>query len=108
MGCDVPDVQYVVTFDIPKSLRTVGQRWGHAGRDRTTQGICILLVPKWAFQPDDANIPSILNPAIQHIQRGHRRVSGAESKQDTIKRAKLDSKLETFINIKHPGQLFFF
>ena len=108
MGCNVPDVQYVITFDIPKSLSTVGQRWGRAGRDRTTQGICILLVPKWAFRPNDANVPSILNPAIQHIQHGRRRVPGAESKKDTIKQAKLDSKLETFINIKHPGQLFFF
>jgi superfamily II DNA helicase RecQ len=110
MGCDVPDVQYVVTFQIPKSLSTVGQRWGRAGRDRTTQGVCILLVPKWAFRPDDANVPSTLNTAVQNLQRGRtgRKVPGAESKRDTIKRAKLDNKLEAFVNVKHPGQLFFY
>lgn len=70
MGCNVLDVKYVVTFGILKSLSTVGQRWGRAGRDRTTQSVCLLLVPKWAFRPDNANVPSTLNPAIQHLQRG--------------------------------------
>ncbi|KJA16001.1 hypothetical protein HYPSUDRAFT_95538, partial [Hypholoma sublateritium FD-334 SS-4] len=32
MGCNVPDVKYVVTFNVPKSTTTVGQRWGRAGR----------------------------------------------------------------------------
>jgi superfamily II DNA/RNA helicase len=100
MSCDVPDVQHVVTFDILKSLSTVGQRWGQAGQDRTTQGVCLFLVPRWAFQP---NVPSILNPSIQHLQQGCRKAPREESKHDTVKQAKLDNRLEEFINIKALG-----
>ncbi|KII84369.1 hypothetical protein PLICRDRAFT_118086, partial [Plicaturopsis crispa FD-325 SS-3] len=44
MGCNVPDVRYSVIFGCPKSLATVAQRWGRAGRDRLTKATCILLV----------------------------------------------------------------
>ncbi|KAI0691454.1 P-loop containing nucleoside triphosphate hydrolase protein, partial [Cerioporus squamosus] len=50
MGCNVPDIRYVVVFHPPPSLSVLAQRWGRAGRDRTTPAVCLLLVPKWAFR----------------------------------------------------------
>ncbi|KAF9060847.1 P-loop containing nucleoside triphosphate hydrolase protein, partial [Rhodocollybia butyracea] len=44
MGCSIPDVKYSVIFGLPSSLSVVIQRWGRAGRDRTTPGVCLLLV----------------------------------------------------------------
>ncbi|KAI0722097.1 P-loop containing nucleoside triphosphate hydrolase protein, partial [Fomitopsis betulina] len=44
MGCNVPDIRYVVIVGCPKSLSVVAQRWGRAGRDRSTAATCILLV----------------------------------------------------------------
>jgi len=46
MGCDIPDVKYIISL----SIGTVAQRWGRPGRDRTTEGVCLLLVPKWTFR----------------------------------------------------------
>ena len=51
MGCNVPDIKYVISFGLPKATSSVGQRWGHAGRDCKTEAVCILLVPVWAFRP---------------------------------------------------------
>jgi len=51
MGCNVPDIKYVVSFGLSKATSSVGQRWGRAGRDRKTEGVCILLAPLWAFRP---------------------------------------------------------
>lgn len=51
MGCNVSDVKYIVIFGLTKSLVTISQCWGRAGRDHTTEGVCLWLVPKWAFQP---------------------------------------------------------
>jgi len=58
MGCNVPNVKYVVTFGVPNSVGTVGQRWGRAGCDRITEGVCILLVPQWAFRPKASRYPT--------------------------------------------------
>ncbi|KAJ2915312.1 hypothetical protein MD484_g5119, partial [Candolleomyces efflorescens] len=90
MGCNVPDVEFVVSFGIPKSLGTVFQRWGRGGRDRQTKAVCILLVPSWAFRPLH------VAPAIPSVQK----LRGAgEPKQDTLKRMNLADDLEHFINL---------
>jgi superfamily II DNA helicase RecQ len=65
MGCNVSDVKYIVTFGLTKSLGTISQRWGRAGRDRATEGVCLWLVPKWAFRPQQ---PSTTNPIVQQLQ----------------------------------------
>ena len=44
MGCNVSDVKYIVTFGLTKSLGTISQRWGRAGRNRTIEGVCLWLV----------------------------------------------------------------
>ncbi|KAE9383949.1 P-loop containing nucleoside triphosphate hydrolase protein, partial [Gymnopus androsaceus JB14] len=49
MGCSIPDVEYSIIFDLPQGLSVVAQRWGRAGRARDSLGVCILLVPSWAF-----------------------------------------------------------
>jgi superfamily II DNA helicase RecQ len=94
MGCNIPDVKYIVSFGIPKSIGTIAQHWGRAGRDRTTEGVCLLLVPKWAFHPELSAIAAHVRP---HLQQG--RQKAPETKADTLKRARLDTKLEAFINI---------
>jgi len=102
MGCNIPNVKYVISFGIPKSVGTVAQRWGRAGRDRKTDGVCLLLVPKWAFRPDKSAV------ATHALQRG--RQKAPETKTDTLKRARLDTTLETFINIgssEPPGLIIF-
>ncbi|PPQ76514.1 hypothetical protein CVT24_010875 [Panaeolus cyanescens] len=76
MGCNVTDVKYVVSFDIPSSVGVVSQRWGRAGRDGTP-GV-------------------VTNPAVARLQ-GKKAV--VEPKQNTLRRAKLDSTLEGFFNL---------
>ena len=99
MGCNVPDIKYIVSFGVPKSksLSTVAQRWGRGGRDRKTQAVCLLLLPKWAFRPTPAE--AIIH---QHLERGRKTKTAEESKQNMVKRANLDERLENFINIGSP------
>ncbi|KAF8816642.1 P-loop containing nucleoside triphosphate hydrolase protein [Phlegmacium glaucopus] len=96
MGCNVPDIEYVVSFGVPKSksLSTVAQRWGRGGRDRETQAVCFLLLPKWAFRPAPAH--ALIH---QHLERGRKTKRAEESKKDMLQRANLDERLENFINI---------
>jgi superfamily II DNA helicase RecQ len=93
MGCNVSDVKYIVMFGMTKSLGTISQRWGRAGRDRTTDGVCLWLVPKWAFRPQQRT-----NPTIQQLQTS-RNNRPLETKHNTLQRAKLEPTLEEFINI---------
>ncbi|KAI0317120.1 P-loop containing nucleoside triphosphate hydrolase protein, partial [Amylostereum chailletii] len=50
MGCNVPDVEYVAVFNVPRSLSVLMQRWGRAGQSRVVKGTCLLFVPKWVFR----------------------------------------------------------
>ena len=52
--------KYIVTFGMTKSLGTISQWWGQAGCNRTTEGVCIWLIPKWAFWPQQPRPPQIL------------------------------------------------
>jgi len=102
MGCNIPNVKYIISFGIPKSVGTVVQCWGHTGHDQKTQGVCLLLIPKWAFCPEQSVI------AQQRLQRGGQKAP--ETKTDALKRAWLDAKIEMFINIGSdnlPGQHIF-
>ncbi|KAH9828539.1 P-loop containing nucleoside triphosphate hydrolase protein [Rhodofomes roseus] len=65
VGCNVPDIRYIVILKCPRSLSVVAQRWGRAGRHRTTQAVCLLLVPQWAFRPP----PVASQIAVQAVQR---------------------------------------
>jgi len=100
MGCNVPDIKYVVSFGVPKSksLSTVAQRWGRGGRDRKTQTVCMLLVPKWAFRP----LPG-QGIAHQHLDRGRKTKKAEETKKEVLQRSNLDERLENFINAGTPG-----
>ena len=87
MGCNVPDVHYLVIFGCPKSLSVIVQRWG-----RALEGTCLLLVPDWAFRP----APPELGLAVQRV-KGHPKVK-VESKRRAAQRAALNSNVEVFIN----------
>ncbi|KAF5329335.1 hypothetical protein D9619_009479 [Psilocybe cf. subviscida] len=90
MGCNISNVQHVISFGCPKSLGSLIQRWGRGGRDRATQAVCQLLVPRWAFRPASSLIQQRLAQ-----QTGK---SLNETKADTLKRAKLNATVERFIN----------
>ncbi|KAK7433877.1 hypothetical protein VKT23_020502 [Stygiomarasmius scandens] len=92
MGCSIPDVKNSVIFGLPHSLSVIAQRWGRAGRNRTTEAVCLLFVPPWAFQPEGRSTL----PAGQHIT-GQKPIK--ESGQDVTKRENLDLSLRTFINV---------
>ncbi|KAI0684791.1 P-loop containing nucleoside triphosphate hydrolase protein, partial [Cerioporus squamosus] len=49
MGCNVSNIQNIIIFNCLRSLSAVSQRWGRAGRDEKTLGMCVLLVPEWAY-----------------------------------------------------------
>ncbi|KAJ7690513.1 P-loop containing nucleoside triphosphate hydrolase protein, partial [Mycena rosella] len=44
MGCNVPDVDYSIVFECPRSLAVLVQRWGRAGRSRQGIGTCMFFV----------------------------------------------------------------
>ncbi|KAJ7112390.1 P-loop containing nucleoside triphosphate hydrolase protein, partial [Mycena crocata] len=50
MGCNVPDIEYSIVFECPRSLAVLVQRWGRAGRSRDGIGTCIFFVQPWAFR----------------------------------------------------------
>jgi superfamily II DNA helicase RecQ len=92
MGCNVPDVEYSIVFECPKSLAVLVQRWGRAGRNRTGVGTCMLFVRPWAFRP----APPEVRLAVQRV-RGEGKVP-LEPASHTMSRAKLEQNLEEFIN----------
>ena len=96
MGCNVSDVKYIISFGMTKSLGTISQRWGRAARNRTTEGVCLWLVPKWAFRPQQT---TMTNPVVQRLQTSKNNRALGETKHDTVQRAKLEPDLEEFINI---------
>ncbi|KAL1713372.1 P-loop containing nucleoside triphosphate hydrolase protein, partial [Schizophyllum commune] len=97
MGCNVPNVQFIIIFLCPKSFAAVMQRWGRAGRDRVTAAYCLLIVENWAFRP---RIPAVVARQV----RGLPRPPKPESKTSAVKREKLDSALEQFINLEAPSE----
>ncbi len=97
MGCNVPDVYYIILFKCPASLSVLAQRWGCAGRDRTTQAICLLLVPPWAFRPLLSSAPQE-SLAVSMLKGGKKKV--LEPKSWTDRHVKLPVTLEEFINAK--------
>lgn len=99
MGCNVPDVRYVIVFNLPTSLSVLAQRWGRAGRDRITMAVCVLLAPPWAFRPSVPSAPAP-NPVLGRLKGQVKRL--LEPKSWTDRRAKLPRSLEEFINLVPP------
>ncbi|TFK81404.1 P-loop containing nucleoside triphosphate hydrolase protein [Polyporus arcularius HHB13444] len=96
MGCNAPNIVYIVTIGAPKSLSVVAQQWGRAGRDRKTQAVCLLLMPKWAFRPALPPTPAAAGP-VQRL-KGKKKDS-VEPKSHTLQHAKLPKGVEEFINL---------
>ncbi|KAH7905107.1 P-loop containing nucleoside triphosphate hydrolase protein [Hygrophoropsis aurantiaca] len=89
MGCNVPDVQYVVLLTVPRSISVLAQRWGRGGRDRALEAVCMLFLPKWAFRPK-ACVPGV-------TKKG--KIKLMEPKSHTSNRNKIEQALEALINL---------
>ncbi|THH21622.1 hypothetical protein EUX98_g8320 [Antrodiella citrinella] len=57
MGCDIPDIDVVVQWKLPKTLSSWIQRAGCVARGRGRSGIAVLLVERAAYSPDKAKPP---------------------------------------------------
>ncbi|THH15238.1 hypothetical protein EUX98_g9497 [Antrodiella citrinella] len=57
MGCDIPDIDVVVQWKLPKTLSSWIQRAGRVARGRGRSGIAVLLVERAAYSPDRAKPP---------------------------------------------------
>lgn len=88
MGCNVPDVQYVVLFAVPKSISVLSQQWGRAGRNRTLQATCFLFVPRWAFRPKGV---------VKFTRKG--KPKPLETKSSRTSRENMENTLEQLINL---------
>ncbi|KAJ7431902.1 hypothetical protein FB451DRAFT_1318337 [Mycena latifolia] len=92
MGCNVPDVEYSIVFECPRSLAVLVQRWGRAGRSREGIGTCMFFVQAWAYRP----APPEVGLAVQRVKGKEKLV--IELQSHTASRAKLEPNLEAFIN----------
>jgi hypothetical protein len=92
MGCNVPDVDYSIVFECPRSLAVLVQRWGRAGRNRTGIGTCMFFVQPWAYRP----APPAVGLAVQRVKGEEKLV--IELQSHTVSRGKLERNLEAFIN----------
>jgi superfamily II DNA helicase RecQ len=89
MGCNVPDIEYVALFSVPRSTSVLVQRWGRAGRDRSMKATCFLFVPAWAFRPKERAISSATKTGKARL---------LEPRQNTSRREKMEAKLCEVIN----------
>ncbi|KAH7903998.1 P-loop containing nucleoside triphosphate hydrolase protein [Hygrophoropsis aurantiaca] len=55
MGCNIPDIDFVIQWKIPASVSMFVQRAGRAARAKGRKGIAILLVEQTAFAVDILN-----------------------------------------------------
>ncbi|KAF7352556.1 ATP-dependent DNA helicase Q-like 3 [Mycena venus] len=81
MGCDIPNVELVVQWKLPKNLSSWIQRAGRAARGPVMQGMAVMLVEKSAFEAStaadnpDNPVPSS-TPPIRGRGRGRGRGTG--------------------------------
>jgi superfamily II DNA helicase RecQ len=93
MGCNVKDIEVVVVVGNGlKSLSVLVQRWGRAARSFGMLGTCILLMPKWAWEP----LPP--NPILSSQLKGR---GGKESKRFRESREGLQYALKGLVNLKN-------
>jgi superfamily II DNA/RNA helicase len=92
MGCNVPDIEYSIVFECPRSLAVLVQRWGRAGWSQEGIRTCLLFVQKWAFRP----APPDVGLAVQRVKGKDKLV--IEPQMHTTARGKLEPNLEAFIN----------
>ncbi|KAI0723618.1 P-loop containing nucleoside triphosphate hydrolase protein [Earliella scabrosa] len=57
MGCNVPDVDLVVQWKLPKTLSSFVQRAGRAARSKNRTGLAVLLVERAAYSVDLREAP---------------------------------------------------
>ncbi|KAJ7031504.1 P-loop containing nucleoside triphosphate hydrolase protein [Mycena alexandri] len=55
MGCDIPDIDLVVQWKLPKNLSSWVQRAGRVARARGRTGMAVMLVEKTAFEVGEAD-----------------------------------------------------
>ncbi|KAJ6540929.1 P-loop containing nucleoside triphosphate hydrolase protein [Mycena vulgaris] len=58
IGCDIPDIELVVQWKIPKNLSSWVQRAGRVARARGSTGMAVMLVEKSAFEVAASEFPT--------------------------------------------------
>ncbi|TFY59898.1 hypothetical protein EVJ58_g5478 [Rhodofomes roseus] len=93
MGCNVPDVDRVVQWKLPKTFSNFIQRAGRAARGRGRKGIAILLVEQSAYSvdlqvpplPSDVNEPVRRSKVVSERGRGKGKSRAARKKASSPK-----------------------
>ncbi|KAJ6543665.1 hypothetical protein B0H10DRAFT_2388101, partial [Mycena sp. CBHHK59/15] len=71
MGCDIPDIELVVQWKLPKNLSSWVQRAGRVARARGSTGMAVMLVEKTAFEIGTAEAAGTTNgEAVRGQGRG--------------------------------------
>ncbi|CAK5270381.1 unnamed protein product [Mycena citricolor] len=66
MGADIPDIELIVQFGVPKSMSIWTQRAGRGGRDLQIQARAIMLVEKLMFQRKKAPSAKVSTSQVTH------------------------------------------
>ncbi|KAF8971523.1 P-loop containing nucleoside triphosphate hydrolase protein, partial [Flammula alnicola] len=70
MGLDIPDVQIIVQWKVPKDLNTLMQRFGRGGRNFSLEATAILIAePKWFYD--------------EHLKKCERNLKRKRARQNT-------------------------
>ncbi|KAJ7171553.1 P-loop containing nucleoside triphosphate hydrolase protein, partial [Mycena crocata] len=59
MGCDIPNIEIVIQWKLPKNLSSWIQRAGRAARAAGTYGVAIMIVEKSSFEVNPLNTASL-------------------------------------------------
>ncbi|KAJ7191550.1 P-loop containing nucleoside triphosphate hydrolase protein [Mycena pura] len=72
MGCDIPDIELVVQWKLPKNLSSWVQRAGRVARARGSTGMAVMLVERTAFEVGTAEVAESTEiGAVRGRGRGH-------------------------------------
>ncbi|OSD06943.1 P-loop containing nucleoside triphosphate hydrolase protein [Trametes coccinea BRFM310] len=99
MGCNVPDVDLVIQWKLPKTLSHFVQRAGRAARSPARQGLAVLLVERSAYSIDLTRSNSNLPGASEN--RAAKQVGKSTTKKARVVQSAKGSKLPKDYAVNH-------